>query len=329
MLSDLIKLIRGIYGEGDIRLHPYKYDQLDERQVCWNALDDRPDCYGKAVGEFEQALAEYTGAKHVICTCSGTAALYAALRIVNIGKNSVMLPNYTFRATANAVFRSGGYLWHVDVDNDTLGMRPKDTRAVEVMLPVYIFGMPYLKTKLFSFFKVIEDAAAALGTFVDGKHAGTFGNAGILSFNGNKILTTGGGGAVLTDDAELANKVRNFITKDFNLRMPALNAALGIPQLERIEETIAKKREVAHTYHDFFDGSEIMCIKEPENCRSNYWLNTLVFPTNPMRDYWFDRLKHAGIECRKGFELLDPNADTPVAKEMCGRILNLPSGVPV
>jgi perosamine synthetase len=325
MLSDLIKLIRGLYGDGEIKLHHANITNKDHNFLMLS-LHDRPDCYGMAVAGFENALAEYTGAKHVICTCSGTAALYAVLYCVSRPFTYAIVPNYTFIATLNSASKAFNNIYYNDIEPDFLCMRFISCHTDEIKVPVHIFGMP---CKIPHRESVIEDAAEALGTFVDGKHAGTFGDAGILSFNGNKILTTGGGGAVLTNDVELANRVRDFITKDFNLRMPALNAALGIPQLERIEETIAKKREVAHTYHDFFEGSEIRCIKEPENCRSNYWLNTLVFPTNPMRDYWFDRLKHAGIECRKGFELLDPNADTPVAKDMCGRILNLPSGVPV
>jgi perosamine synthetase len=325
MLSDLIKLIRLIYGEGLIKLHRYIPKDPDQLNVFKSI--GHADCYGKEVDKFEAMLSEYTGAKHVIATCSGTAALYAALWMFN-DRQYAYMPNYTFRATKSAATENNLECSYADIEERTLGIDSFWNVASKcINVPVWVFGMPFTMRRGTSIL-MIEDAAEALGTFVDGKHAGTFGEAGILSFNGNKILTTGGGGAVLTDDAELAQNIREFITRGFNLSMPALNAALGLSQMERIEETIAKKREIAHTYHDFFDGSEIRFVTEPGNCRSNYWLSTLVFPTNPMRDYWYDTLEAAGIETRKGFELLDPNADTPVAKDLVGRILNLPSGVP-
>jgi len=321
MLSDLIKLIRKIYGGGFIPLHKPKFNHYDFGAVE-TCIDERVDCYGKEVAEFEQSLSEYTGAKHVIATCSGTAALMASLAVMRTPLNA-SIPNYTFKATENALDFALLFPTYEDIEPEHLCI----THEVEetTVVPVWMFGMP---TNIPQCKIVVEDAAQALGTFMGGKHVGTFGKAGILSFNGNKILTTGGGGAVLTGDAELANSIRNFIRYDFNLRMPALNAALGLSQMDRIEDTISRKRELAHTYHDFFAGSEIRCIKEPEGCRSNYWLNTLVMPSQMLRDYWFDELKLAGIEARKGFKLLDPNADTPVAKKMAGLILNLPSGVP-
>ena len=318
MLSELIKLIRSMYGEGEIKLHPANItweDRLRASQI------ERVDCYGSEVTQFEEMLKEYTGAKHVIATCSGTAALYAVLLWQTFGDvESYAVPNYTFLATLNAISHTP-LPYHIeDIETQRLSMITISDNTI----PVWVFGMcPFdLNGEI-----VIEDAAEALGSFVGRYHAGTLGNAGILSFNGNKILTTGGGGAVLTDDDKLAENIRHFITRGFNLRMPALNAALGIPQLKRIEDTIADKRDTAHLYHQFFEGTEIRCVKEPEGCRSNYWLNTIVMPDQTMRDEWFDGLKAVGIEARKGFELLDPEADTPVAKEMAGRILNLPSGV--
>ena len=319
MLSELIKLIRSMYGEGEIKLHPanIKFTDMLDTMCC-----NRVDCYGSEVTQFEEMLKEYTGAKHVILTCSGTAALYAVL--CQIVGSATIVPNYTFKATENAVVQSGGIPHIADIESDFFGVLTPLMPYPHRVIPVWVFGMPPVEIngKI-----VTEDAAEALGTFAGNRHAGTFGKAGILSFNGNKILTTGGGGAVLTDDPELAWDVQHFITRDFNLRMPALNAALGIPQLKRIEDTIADKRDTAHLYHQFFEGTEIRCVKEPEGCRSNYWLNTIVMPDQTMRDDWFDGLKEAGIEARKGFDLLDPEADTPVAKEMAGRILNLPSGV--
>ena len=323
MLSDLIKLIRAIYGEGFIPLHAANITTKDRIAV---SLCKRVDCYGDEVLEFEQALAKYTGAKHVIATCSGTAALYAIIEHYNYRKRA-HIPNYTFRATENGARENGLECFYTDIEQGNLGIDSFwNLQSNIINIPVWVFGMPYTHHEGEAL--VVEDAAEALGTFEDGHHAGTFGNAGILSFNGNKILTTGGGGAILTDDTPLALHIQNFITQDFNLRMPALNAALGLSQLERIEDTVSRKRAIAHEYHNFFEGSDIQCIKEPVGCRANYWLNTLIMRNEGQRDHWFSELKDAGIEARKGFELLDPNADTPVAKEMVGKILNLPSGLP-
>jgi len=325
MIKDLIKMIRNIYGDGEIKLHPAKITNDDIASVC-DAMRDRVDCYGFYVGEFERALSEYTRSKHVIATCSGTAALYAILSHFD-DRDNAWLPNYTFKATLNAIIKTGFDYGYSDIDTSNLGMNSFWSSCNStVNVPVYLFGMPYTMENKIGL--VVEDACQALGTFYEGKHAGTFGVAGALSFNGNKIITTGGGGAILTDHDRLAEEIREFIAKDFNLRMPALNAALGLSQLNRIEDIISIKREVAHTYQEFFEGTEIKFLKEPKNCRANCWLSTIILSSNKMRDEWFDILDENSIETRKGFEVLKPEADTPVANEYGGRVLCLPSGVP-
>lgn len=325
MIRDLIHLIRKIYGDGEVKLHPAKITKEDRLSVEV-AMMDRADCYGSTVSYFEAALSEYTGSKHVIVTCSGTAALYAILYHFD-NRDHAWLPNYTFKATLNAIMATGFDYNYSDISKENFGMDSFWTSDANIInVPVYLFGMPYsLENKIGT---VIEDACQALGTIYDGQHAGTFGEAGALSFNGNKIITTGGGGAVLTDDDILAEEIREFIARDFNLRMPAMNAALGLPQLDRIEKIISVKREIAQIYQNFFEGTEIRFLKEPEGCRSNYWLSTIIFPTKQMRDLWWSNLYMEGIETRQGFELLNKNADTPIAKEYEGRILCLPSGVP-
>lgn len=324
MIKDLIKLIRSVYGDGEIKLHATKITEDDIKFVT-EAMKKRVDCYGHHVKDFENGLAEYTRSKHVIATCSGTAALYAILNHFD-DKDYAWLPNYTFEGTLNAAVKAGFDCYYSDVNTSTLGM---DSFWVEkvVNIPVYLFGMPYdmeLKAGL-----IIEDACQALGTFFEGKHAGTFGEAGALSFNGNKIITTGGGGAILTDNNDLAEEIREFIAKDFNLRMPALNAALGLSQLMRIEDIISIKREIAHRYQELFEGTEVKFLKEPKNTRANYWLSTIILPNSNIRDSWFDTLVEKGIECRKGFEVLNKDADTPVVNEYADRVLSLPSGVPL
>jgi len=326
MIRDLIKLIRSIYGDGKIKLHAAKMTN-DDMFFVNEAMKDRVDCYGFYVREFEQELAEYTRSKHVIATCSGTAALYAILNHFD-DRDNAWIPNYTFKGTLNAVQKSGFDYGYSDINSETFGMNSfwMDGNKV-VNVPVYLFGMPYgmnLRAGL-----VIEDACQALGTFYEGKHAGTFGEAGALSFNGNKIITCGGGGAILTDNDILAEEIREFIAKDFNLRMPALNAALGLSQLMRIEEIISSKREIAHRYQELFEGTEVKFVKEPKNCRANYWLSTIVLPDSDNRDSWFDALLENEIESRKGFEVLKDDSDqTHVVNECAGRVLCLPSGLP-
>jgi perosamine synthetase len=325
MIKDLIKLIRKIYGDGKIELHPARITD-DDFNFVKESMRNRVDCYGLHVKEFENELAEYTRARHVIATCSGTAALYAILCHFD-NRDEAWLPNYTFRATLNAVVKAGFDYNFSDVSPETLGMNSFWTTEKSIVnVPVWLFGLPYaIENKIGT---VVEDACQALGTFYHGKHAGTFGEAGSLSFNGNKIITTGGGGAVLTDDDILAEEIREFIARDFNLRMPALNAALGLSQLMRIEDIISIKREIAYAYQEFFKDSEIRFLTEPKGTRSNYWLSTIILPTSKMRDGWFDILKENEIEARKGFEVLDHKADTPLVKKYEGRVLCLPSGIP-
>jgi len=327
MIKDLIKIIRKFYGDGEVKLHHADINGEDRSQVDMTMFC-RIDCYGYAVSAFEQELAEYTGAKHVILTSSGTAAIFAIIN--NLEYEVAILPNYTFRGTENPFNHDAQAqeVWHIDTDENLL-MDPIIQHKYSdrfMFVPVSLFGHHcnmWIDCCMF-----IEDACQALGTFYNGKHSGTFGKAGALSFNGNKIITTGGGGAVLTDDDELAENIREFVSKGFNLRMPALNAALGVSQLGRIERTIAKKREVAGTYQEFFERNGIRFLGERDGERWNHWLSTVVLPSKEMRDRWHDELKKEGIESRKGFEVLNGMAETPVCRELSDRVLCLPSGVP-
>ena len=323
MIEKLVELIRDIYGTGEIKLHHANITDEDRKAI---ADCERMDCYGKEVEMFEDQLKEYTGAKHVIATCSGTAALYTLSSMFEPAKTGFYIPNNTFVATKNAIRRSGSDVNIADIEEDTLGISNK---LVGDSIPVHIFGHPCEIPQRSADGLCFEDAAQALGSFKDSKHVGLAGDASILSFNGNKIVTTGGGGAIMLDNNYIkSDYIRGFINNSFNLRMPALNAALGISQLNRIEDTIYAKRNVAAAYFGLFEGTDIRFLKEPFDCRSNYWLSTIILPDQDMRDSWFDELKRNNIEARKGFGLLDPTADTPIAKDMAGRILNLPSGVP-
>jgi perosamine synthetase len=329
MIKDLIKLIRSIYGEDEIKLHPANITNGDI-SFAKEAMRNRVDCYGLHVREFESELASYTRSKHVIVTFSGTAALFSIFQCLDVLEHYTRFyaPNYSFRATISPFnYLAEDQVLRLVDTNDMLHLPQYNEYEYSkscLFIPVHLFGQ-YCRSMHRS---MVEDACQALGTFGDGRHAGTLGVAGALSFNGNKVITAGGGGAVLTNNDQLAESIREFIARGFNLRMPALNAALGLSQLMRIEEIISVKREIAHRYQEFFKDSEIDFLEEPSNTRSNYWLSTIILPSEEMREEWFSVLKENGIETRKGFEILNAEESTPTAKKMSARVLCLPSGVP-
>lgn len=279
---------------------------------------------GKYVDLFEKRLAEYTGAKHAVAVVNGTAALHTMLLLSDVkAGDEVIIPSLTFVATANAVAYCGAIPHFADVEMTTLGLDPdkltqhlKDIavvrsdgcfnrrtgRKIKALLPMHTFGHPVQLEPLIEIaerYKLIllEDAAEGLGSYYKGKHVGTWGKAGSLSFNGNKIITTGGGGAILTNDTSFAVAAKHLTTTaklphrwefvhdkiGYNYRMPNINAALGCAQLERMPVILESKRYLAARYIQAFAGlNGVRIFQEPANARSNYWLNVLLLE----RDYW-------------------------------------------
>lgn len=332
---------------------------------------------GRYVDEFEAALAEFTGARHAVAVVNGTAALQIALTVAGVERgDEVIVPALSFVATANAVVHAGGVPHFVDSELDTMGLAPaaladhlgtvaerttrgivnRDTgRRMSAIVPMHTFGHPVDLTGLLAVaadfsLPVVEDAAESLGSTYRGRHAGTFGTLAVLSFNGNKIITTGGGGAILTNDDALARHAKQLTTTAkrphrweffhdevaWNYRLPNLNAALGCAQMEKLPEFVARKRSLAAVYQQAFAKSDVLLfMPEPRHASSNYWLSTvrIAEPDIVVRDRLLAAANDAGFQCRPAWTLLhrlpmfsgSPRAPLPVAEQLEASLINLPS----
>ncbi len=332
---------------------------------------------GDYVDRFEDELADYTGAKQAVAVNSGTSALHVALRVVGIEQgDEVLVPALTFVATANAIAYRGATPHFVDSEARTLGLDPEkleayldDTaevregtcvnvetdRPIRAVVPMHAYGHPVDLDPLEEVCEtynltLVEDAAESLGSLYNGEHAGTVGRCAAISFNGNKTITTGGGGALLTGDEALAGEVRHLtqVAKQdhpwayhhdrtgYNYRMPNLNAALGCAQLEQLPSLLRRKRALAERYQDAFAGVDgVTFFTEPEFARSNYWLNVLLLKAEDesQRDAVLERTREAGFETRPTWQLLNtlpmyencPQMDLSVAESLEKRLINIPS----
>jgi perosamine synthetase len=332
---------------------------------------------GKYVEQFEQQVAEYTGSKYAIAVSSGTAALHIALRLVGVGPgDEVLIPTLTFVATANAIAFERAIPHFVDSCEDTLGLDPaklrdyltsvgrvsggvclnkKTGRTIRAIVPMHTYGHPVEMDTLLEVcgdfcIAVVEDAAESLGSTYKGQHMGTIGKLGAVSFNGNKIITTGGGGMILTQDDEVGKLAKHVTTTakvrhrwdffhdrtGFNYRMPNLNAALGCAQMEELDQRLARKRRLSEIYSAAF--SEVVGVSyfsEPKDCTSNYWLNVLLLdePDLAQRDKVLARTNDSGVATRPAWVLMhklpmhaeSPRMDLGQACELETRLLNIPS----
>ncbi len=332
---------------------------------------------GKFVDRFEAMLVEATGAKHAIAVVNGTAALHACLLLAGVQRDDeVLIPTLTFIATANAVSYIGAVPHFVDSTTRTLGVdaekleahlraiaevrdgacRNRATGAViRALVPMHTFGHPADLDELAALCErwklvLVEDAAESLGSRYKGRHTGTVGRVAALSFNGNKPVTTGGGGAILTDDPALAKRAKHLTTTarvahrwsflhdevGYNYRLPNLNAALGCAQLERFPDILARKRRLATRYIESFrDVRGATIAAEPAGTQSNYWLVTLLLaePDLALRNALLDTLNGEGLMARPVWTLMhrlpmyaaSPRMDLSGAEALDARIVNLPS----
>ena len=332
---------------------------------------------GQYVDRFETMIADFTGVKKAVAVVNGTAALQIALQLAGVEPgDEVLVPALTFIATANAVVHCRAIPHFADSEEKTLGLDPfkledylKDAcrvgpdgsfnrrtgRRIKAIIPMHAFGHPVDLDSLADLcrkfkLEMIEDAAESLGSFYKGRHTGNWGKLSILSFNGNKTITTGGGGAILTHDESLAKQAKHLTSTakvphrweyrhdhiGYNYRLPNLNAALGCAQMEQLSGFLEKKRELAAKYHRAFQNvSGIQFFNEPPDCKSNYWLNVLLLQEASIqtRNELLDRLNEAGLMARPAWTLLHklemfqncPRMDLSGAEDLEARLINIPS----
>ena len=379
MYETAINFIRSIYGsEGVIPLHEPRFIG-NEKKYLNDCIDSTfVSSTGKFVDEFEEKIAKYTGAKYAVATSNGTSALHIALLLANVAKNDeVITQPLTFVATCNAISYCGADPVFIDVDKDTMGLSPsalqtfleKNTtvtgqqcvnnntgKIIKACVPMHTFGHPCRIDDIKDIcdkYKIllIEDAAESLGSFYKDKHTGTFGQMGVISFNGNKIITAGGGGCVITDDEVLAKKAKHLTTTakvphkweyahdmiGYNYRMPNLNAALLVAQLENLEGFLLEKRKLAKRYKQFFKDKEYTFVEELTASQSNYWLNAVILKDKEQRDLFLDETNSQGVMTRPIWKLMSKlsmfknaqHGDLSNSDWLEQRVVNIPSSVVV
>jgi aminotransferase in exopolysaccharide biosynthesis len=376
MFDDLITIIRDWYKtDGPIALHEPRFGARD-RELVLNAIDSTyVSSVGVYVDRFEKELAAYVKARRAVVTVNGTSALQVALRLAGVQPgDEVVTQPLTFIATVNAITYNQAMPIFIDVDRETLGLCPKAVerflkeyadrtqkgcfnrvtgKRIAALLPMHTFGHPCHVDELVLLGKewgipVVEDAAEALGSSRNAQQCGTFGLLGIYSFNGNKTITCGGGGAIVTDDEEFGKHAKHLTTVakiphrwqfahdevGFNYRMPNLNAALACAQLEQLDGFLANKRETAEAYAAFFAKCDwASFIAEPKDCRSNYWLNAILVKESDFRDRLLTATNDANIFTRPVWTLMCDLAmykncqcgDLDNARWLVQRVVNLPS----
>jgi len=379
MFDEVISFVRSKFGaDGFIALHEPRFSGR-EQEYLKDCIDSTyVSSIGKYVDRFELDLAAYTGAKYAIATVNGTAALHAALVLGGVGSgDEVITQPLTFVATVNAIKYCGAEPCFVDVDRDTMGLSPDALRSfleesavledglcknretgcvIRAVVPMHTFGHPARIDEIVAICEeyqlvVVEDAAESLGSRYKDQYTGTFGQMGVFSFNGNKTITCGGGGAIVTNDEALARRAKHITTTakvphkweyhhdcvGFNYRMPNLNAALACAQLEQIEAVLENKRALAKEYAAFFENIGTTFIVEPEYAHSNYWLNALVLEDSAQRDEFLQETNSQGVMTRPVWKLMHhlkmyanaQRGDLSVAEWLESRLVNIPSGVQI
>ena len=376
-LKGISGFVHELFQEDQVLLHRPVFNG-NEKNYLIECIDSNfVSSVGARVIEFEQKIAAYTGAKYAIATVNGTAALHIALQLVGARPDSeVITQALTFIATCNAISYTGARPIFVDVDRDTLGMSPvslqkflqehvqiKDGvainkvsgKAITACVPMHTFGHPCRIDEIVAIcdeygIPVVEDSAESLGSYYRGQHTGTFGRFGVFSFNGNKIITTGGGGMIVTDDAELAAKAKHITTTakiphpfeyvhdmtGYNYRLPNLNAALGCAQMEQLDSFLEKKREIAEKYAEFFAREGIAFVQEPAHAQSNYWLNALILDSLAQRNEFLEYTNSHGVMTRPIWRLMTKlemyqdcwHDGLENSLWLEDRVVNIPSSVP-
>lgn len=378
MYSNVVSFIHQLYGTDDfVPLHAPLFIG-NEKKYLNECIDTTfVSSVGKFVDRFEEMLASYTGTKKAVVCVSGTNALHMAMLLVGVERDDEVLTQaLTFIATCNAISYIGARPVFIDVDKETMGLSPEAVKAwleknaeiksnqcfnrntghrVKCCVPMHTFGHPVQIDELTALcnewhIELVEDAAESIGSFYKGQHTGTFGKVGAISFNGNKTITTGGGGMLLFQDEELGQLAKHLTTQakvphrwkfvhdhiGYNYRMPNINAALGCAQMENLERYVENKRETAERYKSFFQSiSGINFFTEPDNCRSNYWLNVVLLKDKMAQQEFLEYTNEHGIMTRPVWELMNrlpmfqdcQTDDLRNTEWLAERIVNIPSSV--
>ncbi len=378
MYNDVVTFIRELYhNEEFIPLHAPVF-RGNEKKYLNECIDSTfVSSVGKFVDLFEEMMEEYTGTQKAVVCVNGTNALHMAMLLAGVEReDEVITQALTFIATCNAISYIGAHPVFIDVDKDTMGLSPdameawlkenteikgdsccnkRTGRRIKACIPMHTFGHPVHLYKLVEIcnryhIELIEDAAESLGSFYKGKHTGTFGKIGAISFNGNKTITTGGGGMLLFQHESLGKFAKHLTTQakvphrwefvhdhiGYNYRMPNINAALGCAQMEKIDQILANKRETANKYKKFFsDHKNIQFFTEPEGSKSNYWLNAVLLKDKEEQLKFLEYTNDHAVMTRPVWELMsrlpmfkDCQSDSlHNSRWLADRIVNLPSSV--
>jgi perosamine synthetase len=376
--ESFVKKAKTIYSnENPIMLHRPIFEG-NERNYLLECIDSNyVSSVGSKVNEFEESVARFTGSKYAIATVNGTAALHSAITLVGVKRgDEVLTQALTFIATCNAIDYCGARPIFIDVDKDTMGMSPKaltffletnaeiksgkafnriSGKAISACVPMHTFGFPCHIEEILEIcndwkIPLVEDAAESLGSFVNNKHTGTFGKVSTLSFNGNKLITTGGGGMLLTDDLDIAKKAKHITTTakvphpyefihdeiGYNYRLPNLNASLGCAQMQRLEEFLLIKEHVSREWKDFFERQDIKFMTAVKSNKANHWLNTIILNSKKDRDNFLEYTNKNAVMTRPVWRLMSDlemfkdcfNDGLKNSKWLQDRIINIPSSVP-
>jgi perosamine synthetase len=377
MFDQVAKFIKELYYyEENVPLHAPVFEGNEKKYVV-DCIDSTfVSSVGAYVNKLEMMVSDYTKAKYAIATSNGTSALHMALILAGVGHDDeVLTQNVTFVATANAISYLGAHPIFLDSEKENLGLSVDSLiyflekytekkndglynkvtkRKIKACVPMHVFGHP---VDIINIKKIcdnygiflIEDAAESLGSTYLNQHTGLFGHIGTLSFNGNKIVTSGGGGMILTNDENLAKRAKHLTTTakvphrwefvhdeiGYNYRLPNLNAALACAQMERLGEFVENKRQTANEYEHFFSKIGIHFIKEPANSRSNYWLNAIRLKDLNERNQFLQFTNVNGVMTRPIWQLMTElvhfkdgfRVETPNALHHSNTIVNIPSSV--
>lgn len=374
-VTSIVEFVRDTYKTDEfIPLHAPTFNGNEKAYVMETIDSTFVSSVGKFVDDFERKVEAYTGTAKAVATVNGTAALHAALYMADVQRGDLVITQaLTFVATCNALYHMGAEPIFVDVSPVSLGLCPKavDTflsehaeiteagcihkqtgKRIKAVVPMHTFGHPVELDELVAVclkwnLVLVEDAAESLGSFYKSKHTGTIGDVSAVSFNGNKIITTGGGGMVLCKTEELGARTKHVTTTakvphpyeffhdepGFNYRMPNLNAALGCAQMEVIEQYLKQKRQLAKCYESLFSGTEFQFVTEPGYAESNYWLNAIICPDKKSREEILAGTNNAGVMTRPIWQLMHrlpmfENAmrgDLTYSEFIEAHLINLPS----